>query len=60
MVGFKYKSIVCRMDEMWPQIRNNEKIVLYTSTDAYDRNFVRTQQSGKYWEAGYYQKIWRR
>jgi len=38
-----YGLDIIHMDQVWEGIKNNEKIILYTSTDAYDENFVRTQ-----------------
>jgi cephalosporin hydroxylase len=34
---------IIHMDNVWSEIKNNNKIVLYTSTDAYDETFFKTE-----------------
>ena len=38
-----YGLDIIHMDEVWEGIKNNDKIKLYTSTDAYDEVFFNTQ-----------------
>ena len=34
---------IIHMDSIWDEIKNNDKIVLYTSTDAYNDTFIKTE-----------------